>query len=65
MKTRIIIALLALSAIASAEKPKTEIIPEASYGVKNTGTSITIQFEKGKEHNHPLFAIWLADSGSQ
>ena len=65
MKTRIIIALLAIAAIASAKKPKTEIIPEASYGVKNVGTSITIQFEKGKEHNHPLFAIWLADANGK
>ncbi|MDD3079528.1 MAG: hypothetical protein PHH37_10555 [Paludibacter sp.] len=32
-----------------------------SYGINNQGTMIELKFEKGKEHNHPLFAVWLAD----
>jgi hypothetical protein len=62
MKTKIILAaMLVLTITASAKKNKKEVFSEQSYGVKNNGTTITIQFEKGKEHNHPLFAIWLAD----
>ena len=28
-------------------------------------TEIVLQAEKGKQHNHPLYAIWLADSCGQ
>jgi hypothetical protein len=61
MKTKLIIAVLfIISAIVSA-KQKPEVLSQENYGVKNTGTTISIRFEAGKEHNHPLFAIWLAD----
>ncbi len=52
--------LLALTMGASAKKkeaPKDVYV----YGVGRAGTSLTLNFEKGKEHNHPLFAVWLAD----
>jgi hypothetical protein len=63
MKTQVILAvLLALGAsIGISAKNKKAISSEENYGVNNGGTPITIQFEQDKEHNHPLFAIWLAD----
>lgn len=61
MKTNLILAVyMALSVICTAQNKK-EKFSEENYGVTGNGTSITIQFEKGKDHNHPLFAIWLAD----
>jgi hypothetical protein len=60
----LIVLLLAFTASITAQKKKDkkhEVVSHESYGVNNTGTSITIRFEKGNEHNHPLFAIWLAD----
>jgi len=52
-------------AITLSAKKKPEAFSQENYGVKNTGTSITIRFEKGKEHNHPLYAIWLADENGK
>lgn len=43
-------------------KKETPQVQEFTYGKRNGGSLITLKFEKGKEHNHPLFAIWLADS---
>jgi len=66
MRTKIMLAAMLISAItASAKKDKKETFQEQNYGVKNSGTAVTIQFEKGKEHNHPLFAIWLADENGK
>jgi len=61
---RLILTLLALSSIVSAKR-KPEFFTLENYGVKNNGTSISIQFERGKEHNHPLYAIWLADENGK
>jgi hypothetical protein len=62
MKTKILIALmLTLTISMSAKKPNKEVFTQNNYGVNNTGTTLVLKFEKGKEHNHPLFAIWLAD----
>jgi len=61
MKTNLILALLLIFAVTVSAKKKPEVFTQENYGLKNNGTSISIQFEKGKEHNHPLFAIWLAD----
>jgi hypothetical protein len=61
MKTNIsLVAFIALALTVTAQKKK-ETFSEENYGVNKIGTPITIQFERGKEHNHPLFAIWLAD----
>jgi len=62
MKKKISIVLLfvfTLTTISARKKPDT--FSKENYGLKYSGTTITVQFEKGKEHNHPLFAIWLAD----
>lgn len=65
MRTRLLIAVLLLMTVVTSAKKKKEVFAEASYGVNYTGTTLTIQFEKGKEHNHPLFAIWLADENGK
>lgn len=33
-----------------------------TYGSNPETTVIRLDFEKGKTHNHPLFAVWLADT---
>ena len=53
--------MIIISVTASAKKIKPEPITHHKYGVENNGTTLLINFEKGKEYNHPLFAIWLAD----
>ena len=58
----LLIVLLAANQLVTAKKKQTEVITKASYGIENQGTSIKIKMEKGKYHNHPLMAIWLADS---
>lgn len=66
MKTKIIVALLILfTTTIDAKKNKPELFSQLNYGQQNTGTLISIRFEKGKEHNHPLFAIWLADENGK
>jgi len=66
MKTKMIVALLILfTATIDAKKNGPEVFSQFNYGQQNTGTSISIRFEKGKEHNHPLFAIWLADENGK
>ena len=52
---------ITLSSCVSVKKEPGQV-QEFSYGKRNGGSLITLKFEKGKEHNHPLFAIWLADS---
>lgn len=65
MKTKMILLLcIGIIAPTFAVKKK-EIFSQGSYGQTNAGTTISIQFEKGEEHNHPLFAIWLADENGK
>lgn len=62
MKTRLlVVAMILLSFTVSAKKIKVEVPMRVEYGIENIGTLLSITFEKGKEYNHPLFAIWLAD----
>jgi len=65
MKTRLFIAVLLVMTLAVSAKKKKEIFAESSFGVNYKGTSLTIRLEKGKEYNHPLFAIWLADENGK
>lgn len=58
------IALLTLVAIMSTlvvGQRKKDIYSVANYGEGQQGTTLNFHFEKGKRHNHPLMAIWLAD----
>jgi hypothetical protein len=62
MKIRtIIFTLILLSVTIAAKKVKKETFSQEKYGIENKGTTLKIWFEKGTEHNHPLFAFWLAD----
>lgn len=65
MKTKILVALLCLFSVTLSARKKPETFSQLNYGNANSGTKITVQFEKGKEHNHPLFAIWLANDKGQ
>lgn len=59
MKTKLLILILFTLTVSAKKKP--QVMQEYNYGIQNSGTSISIQFQKGTEHNHPLFAIWLVD----
>lgn len=61
MKAKLIIISLLVFSLSISAKKKPEVFTNETYGVNETGSTILLQFEKGKEHNHPLFAIWLAD----
>jgi hypothetical protein len=61
MKTQVLLIAALFATMAISGKKKNEVFSQENYGVNNSGTSLSIQFEKGEEHNHPLFAIWLAD----
>ncbi len=65
MKTKIILSLFIVFAISISAKKKPEVFTTENYGLANVGNTISIKFEKGKEHNHPLFAIWLADENGK
>jgi len=65
MKTKLILAALLVLTVSVLAKKKPEVFSEHIYGVNNNGSTISIRFEKGKEHNHPLFAIWLADENGK
>jgi hypothetical protein len=57
MKTNILIITISLFALTASGHTKKEVFSIENYGINNSGTALTIQFEKGPEHNHPLFAI--------
>jgi hypothetical protein len=61
MKLKIIVILLLVFPLLVSAKKKQEVYSQHAYGVQNTGTTLVIKVEKGKEHNHPLYAIWLTD----
>jgi hypothetical protein len=61
MKTKTILAVLLVLTTGTSAKNRTSVFSEENYGVSKNGTAITILFERGVEHNHPLFAIWIAD----
>lgn len=65
MKTNILLLSLFALTLSLSAKKKTEVFIEYNYGIQNSGTPINIQFQKGTEHNHPLFAIWLADENGK
>lgn len=66
MKTKLTLAFVIIFAITlSAKKIKNEPFSQENYGIQNKGTQLSIKFEKGKEHNHPLFAVWLADQNGK
>ncbi len=50
-----------LTVFAVSAQKNQQSIETYQYGANENCTVITLEFEKGKSHNHPLFAIWLAD----
>ena len=61
MKTKsLLLACLLIPALTFAAK-KQEAFTPYTIGDAKTGTALMLKFEKGKQHNHPLFAVWLAD----
>ncbi len=62
MNTKIaILTVVALLSTLSFGQRKKDSYTVANYGEGKEGTTLTFHFEKGKRHNHPLMAIWLAD----
>lgn len=47
----------------AAKKPVA--VPAYTVGASKTGSAMQLKFEKGKQHNHPLFAVWLADANGK
>jgi len=64
-KKIVIAALLIVSTTLVIGQRKKDIYTVANYGEANSGTRLSFQFEKGKRHNHPLMAIWLADENGR
>ncbi len=68
MNSKIIYLALIVSfffvSCASTDK-SSENIPNYTYGENSSGSRIDLKFEKGKAHNHPLFAIWLAEENGK
>ncbi|MEI8273625.1 MAG: hypothetical protein WCG08_13470 [Paludibacter sp.] len=65
MKTQVLIIATFFATMAIFGQKKKEVFSQENYGLNNAGTGLTIQFEKGVEHNHPLFAVWLADENGK
>lgn len=58
-----IVAILAVSCVSSDKSPEKR--PNYVYGESANGSIIELKFEKGTMHNHPLFAVWLADENGK
>jgi len=57
------IAINSNSSFAQGRKQKIESvsIDSITTNIAGSGTSLTLEFRKGPEHNHPLMAIWIED----
>lgn len=65
MKTKIfILSFILAGSVISAQK-KQPTVDTYLYGSSDNCSVLTLKFEKGKNHNHPLFAIWLADENGK
>lgn len=60
-KKLIVLTLMAWVFAAGYSQRKKDIYTVANYGEGKAGSLLEFHFEKGKRHNHPLMAIWLAD----
>ncbi|HPT42707.1 MAG TPA: hypothetical protein PLH52_02570 [Paludibacteraceae bacterium] len=65
MKTKIILTVMLILAVAASAKKKPETFSNYVYGKNDQCTVLSLKFEKGKEHNHPLYAVWLADENGK
>lgn len=66
MKKLIIIASILFigNICAEAQKKESEYASRV-FGKSEQISILTVTFEKGKSHNHPLMAIWLADANGK
>lgn len=64
-KNKFIILLMLTIAVNMMGQRKQEMLTAGLYGIKDKVTVLTFNFEKGKSHNHPLMAIWLADASGK
>lgn len=60
-----LLTLLAFCTTLAFSQRKKDNYSVASYGEDMGGTTLSFHFEKGKRHNHPLMAIWLADENGK
>lgn len=60
-KLIVLLSMVLLVSVGTSAKKKEVSRDSFAYGVGHAGTTLTLTFDKGKEHNHPLFAVWLAD----
>ena len=65
MKIKLLIATLLLLWGVTYAETTPESLTDYGYGLENSGSIITIRFQAGESHNHPLFAIWLADENGK
>ena len=65
MKQLLIVLLLILLLVSckssKVTEPKEKDYISANPGGK--GPEVILEFEQGKEHNHPSFVLWAEDSG--
>ena len=61
MKTKLFAMVCLLASTLAFAGKKQETVYTQTIGSSKSGTSLVLKFEKGKQHNHPLFAVWLAD----
>lgn len=62
MKTKRSLLLLVLLGILFSAQKRPAKVDYYTYGKKNNTSEINLRLEKGRHHNHPLYAIWLADT---
>lgn len=61
MNTKLLLIAFLMIAASTFAAKKPETFTTQTVGATKSGTAFTLRFEKGRQHNHPLFAIWLAD----
>lgn len=65
MKTKLILLFWLFANLTVFAGNKPQVAQIVTVGDSKTGTSLVLRFEKGKQHNHPLFAVWLADQNGK
>lgn len=65
MKTKFFALVCLLASTLAFAGKKQEVVTTQTIGSSKTGSTLELRFEKGKQHNHPLFAVWLADMNGQ
>lgn len=60
-----IISLVIITSMTTNAQRTPDIATSGLFGNKDNITVLTINFEKGKSHNYPLMAIWLADENGK